>query len=51
MSIGPASGSRRVDRGGGWRSDSLSTRVVVRSHNAPGLRIYSLSFRLARRCP
>jgi formylglycine-generating enzyme required for sulfatase activity len=45
---GPASGSRRVDRGGGWGSGARDCRSADRRGDGPGGRIYSLGFRLAR---
>jgi formylglycine-generating enzyme required for sulfatase activity len=45
---GPAGGSARVGRGGGWRSDAARLRPAVRYGNGPGLRGSSLGFRCAR---
>jgi formylglycine-generating enzyme required for sulfatase activity len=45
---GPASGSYRVNRGGGWSFVPLFARVALRSRNPPGNRNYSLGFRLLR---
>ncbi len=44
---GPASGSYRVFRGGGWGSNARSCRVSYRSYYAPGSRGGSLGLRLA----
>ena len=48
---GPASGSRRVLRGGSWNSVPLSARVALRSSGAPGSRNSNLGFRLLRTAP
>lgn len=45
--VGPASGSYRVLRGGSWGGDAQYCRVARRLYYAPGLRFYSLGFRLA----
>ena len=44
---GPASGSDRVDRGGGWDDYARSCRVSSRSRGLPGYRFDLLGFRLA----
>ena len=44
---GPASGSRRVYRGGGWCLNAGRCRVSFRYGNTPTLRLNSLGFRLA----
>jgi Leucine-rich repeat (LRR) protein len=46
---GPASGSPRVGRGGSWYGDGSYLRSAERSSTAPGLRHYSLGFRLSLR--
>jgi formylglycine-generating enzyme required for sulfatase activity len=48
---GPASGSDRVGRGGGWDSDAQYARVANRYGNNPGNRRYDLGFRLVRSVP
>lgn len=45
---GPASGSDRVVRGGGWGRDAAGCRSASRSHNAPGGRDVLIGFRLLR---
>ena len=50
-SQGPATGSSRVGRGGGWRSRADSCRVVNRFRYEPSDRNISLGFRLARTIP
>jgi len=45
---GPASGSYRVCRGGSWNDVPQGVRVAGRGYSTPGLRRYSLGFRLAR---
>ncbi len=45
---GPASGSRRVTRGGSWDRDPQSARVAVRSSSPPGVRGNALGVRLVR---
>ena len=44
---GPASGGRRVNRGGGWSLGSRSCRSADRCGNGPGGRIFNLGFRVA----
>ena len=44
---GAASGSSRVNRGGGWRCDAADCRSASRNWNSPGLRDDLLGFRLA----
>ena len=48
---GPASGSNRVVRGGGWYGDPLFARVANRSNDAPGDRHGNLGVRLLRTAP
>ena len=48
---GPATGTSRVRRGGGWRSTAHSCRAVNRHPYAPGDLNISLGFRLARTIP
>jgi len=43
---GPGSGSRRVNRGGGWGSGAGVARAAIRGGNAPGARYGGLGFRL-----
>jgi formylglycine-generating enzyme required for sulfatase activity len=43
---GPTTGSYRVNRGGSWYADPASVRASVRYSDVPGLRYYSLGFRL-----
>ena len=45
---GPASGSHRVDRGGGWRSNAGKCPVAIRSGDNPNDRNNILGFRLVR---
>jgi formylglycine-generating enzyme required for sulfatase activity len=44
---GPASGSDRVLRGGGWTNSADYCRVAIRGGGTPDIRDYSLGFRLA----
>ena len=44
---GPASGSRRVYRGGSWGSSARLCRVSHRDYNGPSYRFYNLGLRLA----
>jgi formylglycine-generating enzyme required for sulfatase activity len=48
---GPASGSFRVLRGGGWSDVPQGARVAVRRSFAPGARSYVLGVRLLRTAP
>jgi formylglycine-generating enzyme required for sulfatase activity len=48
---GPASGSDRVFRGGGWRSDARHCRSAYRGDGAPGHRAGYRGFRLLRAAP
>jgi formylglycine-generating enzyme required for sulfatase activity len=50
-SEGPASGPRRVFRGGGWYDDPLLARVAIRYDFTPGCRDSSLGVRLLRSTP
>ncbi len=43
-----ASGSRRVNRGGGWISSARYLRSAFRNHGGPANRNYSVGFRLVR---
>ena len=45
---GPSSGSRRVQRGGGWGSPAGSCRSSLRGNATPGYRYGDLGFRLLR---
>jgi formylglycine-generating enzyme required for sulfatase activity/tetratricopeptide (TPR) repeat protein len=45
--VGPASGSYRVYRGGGWGSRACNCRSAYRGRNDPGLRCGNLGFRVA----
>ena len=45
---GPASGSRRVNRGGGWVINAGYCRSSLRRIGPPGIRIDNLGFRLLR---
>ncbi|TVQ94628.1 MAG: hypothetical protein EA397_01320 [Deltaproteobacteria bacterium] len=49
--LGPPSGSRRVTRGGGWRSSSQYLRVAERAIAPPNARSSHLGFRLVRSVP
>jgi len=44
---GPASGSLRVLRGGGWDSSAADCRSAIRTGFPPGSRLFNLGFRLA----
>jgi formylglycine-generating enzyme required for sulfatase activity/tRNA A-37 threonylcarbamoyl transferase component Bud32 len=46
---GPASGSERVIRGGGWKSEIRALRSYHREHEAPEQRAADLGFRCMRR--
>ena len=48
---GPASGSDRVSRGGGWLLDAWFCRASYRNLGPPGARNLSLGFRLLRIAP
>ena len=48
---GPASGSRRVTRGGSWDLVPQLARVAVRSYDVPGIRYSYLGVRLLRIAP
>ena len=48
---GPATGTSRVQRGGGWPSHSWSARVAYRGDYPPGNRFDSLGLRIARTVP
>ena len=48
---GPASGSARVLRGGGWYFDASVARVARRYNFDPGYRVNALGFRLLRSLP
>lgn len=45
---GPAMGTARVLRGGGWGSALRHTRSAFRGYGGPGFRGYDIGFRLAR---
>ena len=45
---GPASGSERVARGGGWLNFARNCRASSRDYNSPGYRDFYLGFRLLR---
>ncbi|MBQ3836856.1 MAG: SUMF1/EgtB/PvdO family nonheme iron enzyme, partial [Treponema sp.] len=46
--LGASSGSRRVNRGGGWLYDAFSCSVAYRTHDYPNYRYYILGFRVVR---
>ena len=46
--VGPASGSKRVFRGGCWLGSARFCRSALRIRNSPGYRFGSLGFRLLR---
>tara|TARA_B110001454_G_scaffold64823_1_gene62998 strand:+ start:47676 stop:50933 length:3258 start_codon:yes stop_codon:yes gene_type:complete len=48
---GPATGSRRVIRGGGWGSSAQFLRSGSRNNGSPGIRYYNVGFRLVRASP
>jgi formylglycine-generating enzyme required for sulfatase activity len=48
---GPASGSDRVVRGGGWYFGPPIARVAIRNYDAPGIRDDRLGVRLLRTAP
>ena len=45
---GPATGSDRVDRGGGWGAYAVNCRSASRNYGAPGDRDVDVGFRLVR---
>jgi len=45
---GPALGSSRVYRGGGWFNDARALRSANRYYGLPGARYYNIGFRLVR---
>lgn len=45
--LGPANGSKRVDRGGGWRDAANLCRSATRNKNAPGTQDDDLGLRVA----
>jgi formylglycine-generating enzyme required for sulfatase activity len=47
---GPAAGSRRVYRGGSWKSRFNSLRATARNSNAPSFSCNDLGFRVACEC-
>jgi formylglycine-generating enzyme required for sulfatase activity len=47
---GPTAGSRRVYRGGSWKSRFNSLRATVRNSNAPSFSCNDLGFRIACEC-
>ena len=49
--IGPASGTRRVGRGGGWASNAVDCRSVLRYQFAPDYHSQGTSLRPARSAP
>ncbi len=48
---GPASGARRVNRGGSWYYDLQLARVARRTSDVPGYRVNNLGLRLVRTAP
>ena len=46
--VGPATGIRRISRGGGWTGPAHLLSAASRNSDAPGIRNYYLGFRLAR---
>ncbi|MDY3847839.1 MAG: SUMF1/EgtB/PvdO family nonheme iron enzyme, partial [Prevotella sp.] len=44
---GPATGSNRVLRGGGWYGSAARCRCANRGYDTPSFRYYNLGFRLA----
>ena len=48
---GPASGTVRVRRGGGWNSFPLYARSSYRNYLASGSRCVNLGFRVVREAP
>ncbi len=49
-SRGPTSGTKRVHRGGSWKSRFSSLRTSVRSSNVPGFSCNDLGFRVVCEC-
>ena len=47
---GPTSGTKRVYRGGSWKSRFNSLRTTVRSSNVPSFSCNDLGFRIACEC-
>jgi formylglycine-generating enzyme required for sulfatase activity len=47
---GPTSGSKRVYRGGSWKSRFSSLRTTVRGANAPSFSCNDLGFRIVCEC-
>ena len=45
---GPATGTDRVLRGGGWNDNTVSVRSSYRNYYAPGLSDYGFGFRVAK---
>ena len=45
---GPSTGSFRVGRGGGWGDGARIVRSAYRNTGSPGIRYYSIGFRLVR---
>jgi len=49
-SRGPTGGTKRVHRGGSWKSGFSSLRTTVRSSNVPGFSCNDLGFRVVCEC-
>jgi len=49
-SRGPTAGTKRVHRGGSWKSRFSSLRATVRSSNVPGFSCNDLGFRIVCEC-
>jgi formylglycine-generating enzyme required for sulfatase activity len=47
---GPTSGTKRVHRGGSWKSRFSSLRTTIRSSNVPGFSCNDLGFRIVCEC-
>jgi formylglycine-generating enzyme required for sulfatase activity len=47
---GPSAGTKRVHRGGSWKSRFGSLRTTVRSSNVPGFSCNDLGFRIVCEC-
>jgi formylglycine-generating enzyme required for sulfatase activity len=47
---GPSAGTKRVHRGGSWKSRFSSLRTAMRSSNAPGFSCNDLGFRIVCEC-